>query len=309
MEEELDNGVSSFAFLSGPSGKSTGVEDVNDDDESQSTPGFSFLNQPPSVDLPVTCVPQDHVEQDDTSSLSQPDHNMVSLDQVHQSELPNLSISVAPKSKDEKTRTQQVAAGKHAPVPGGKKRKRKAIRPGLNANKEGDATISGVVDKGITDNINEAGLEGDDSKQEDTVSSLALPISLSNPSTPTSSLNELLTPASSLDESLTLGTSRDESPTPVSANDEPSTPPLCDNETSILTASLEQLTPADEATRDSCQMVVDVQRKVDYVQSETLGQGNRIVESSLGDYTIQFSHEETLAGLLQSYASGLSRLR
>ena len=184
----------------------------------------------------------------------------------------------------EKVPKQVCSPGKqHPPTSGLKKRKRKAIQPGHDVTKEDSDVVQRSRDEMIKD--------VDDDKNRSTHDS-SCP-EHNNIASNTSSIH--------LDDTATLTTSPIHQTITIMPSD-------------LTPSSLHNRTVCEEEESSS------VKEKVDEGSAESasdnIPEAKGLAPAEMSnlepcdkDYTIQFSHEETLAGLLQSYASGIAKYR
>lgn len=246
---EEDEAGSSFSFL---------MLSVSTDDPSKETEigdrsggGFSFL------DKPIILAPRDLDGQEDHSECLDSQFSLQAKDNHDSLEL---CVSLAKPVEQSSNQTvikpsQQTNVGNRlTPATSDKKKKRKAIRPGRNAELP---ILSSTHDTSTSINSTST-----DTNEASVPSVVFEPSLIEDDVSPTSTAHLRLELSPTLEET-----------DDVSLHEEP-----CDEGDS----------PVVHASDDGI---------------------NEVLNTDSGKYIVQFSHEESLAGLLQSYASGLTKLK
>lgn len=270
-----EEGISSFSFLAAPETEicleeSPLVDSVQQSKSDDIPDSFSFLDQP--VADPKECA------------VTKGSISIISYNESTKS--PSLPVESDATSAKEATKTSQRSVGNRlTPGTGEKKKKKKAIRPGQNVSKEDDADAHIPLDNTKYEQV--ALTEADKSLE---LPSVTLQVDVSRPT----DTNLMPHPINSPSEKLTP------SVTPAAIESE-------DVEQKSVVVPLETKSSHEEERVAECAGAGDAIKTVD--ESEGTPLPKEIIITSPVNYAIQFSHEESLAGLLQSYASGLLKLR
>ena len=294
-DENTDEGTSPFTFLAeveSVDSKNLISPDLEEEEEEKSTPGFSFLDSPVSTtigpeDVSVNSKPSSQGQalsyNQDTGNSPQSVSSPVHTPAIGIPTNNQLVQSSNPKQVSEKIVKRST---------GEKKKKRKAIRPGQGVSKEQVHIPSAEsVPKWSSTSPISVHVNDDTSPSEDT------PPSHVNDDLPPSHVNDDTSPSYVNDDTAPSHVNGDTPPS--HANDD--TPPSHVHN-NIPSDSVDLVPPMDEKVEQEPSSTADCAS----IKSEEV---EISMKSGPGNYTIQCSHEETLAGLLQSYASGLSRLR
>lgn len=335
----MEEGESSFfPFLSEVKGE------LSPDAVKQSEDGtvFSFLDQPVAAEFPLTGKPSipehlTHVQEKYTTGPASPDSTSGILDTLS-------SIELRDPVAGKVTKTPQKMA-----VTSEKKKKRKAIRPGQGANKEHlepavtkevepAATVTKEWEPTVTKEWEPAVTvakeqepavieQGPTKEQEPAVAREQEPTNVVTKDQKPAKERELAAKADSGVNVLSAMISmRHPSPTPsleqetTSAREFPpsvlppasghSVSPTFPNENLPSSNSLKEESTGKSKTlpERTCERVPLDTELMEGVPLSAGVEGDDQTSTS-GNYIVQFTHEESLAGLLQSYASGLSKVR
>lgn len=252
---------------------------------------FSFLGQP--VDIPVGAesdVPVDLTsaqEKGSTPSLAVPDSTSEILD------------TNDPAGKVTKT-PQKIAVKQLTTGTSEKKKKRKAIRPGQGMNKEQEPVVAVAEAKGwepaiaVTKEQEPAVTIEQESavtvtKEQVTVTKEQEPVFTTTKEQPadTATKEQVLESGHSI--------------SPIFSNKNLSSSSILKEESTGKTKT--------ESERTSERVPCDTELMTEEPPCADCASAELSPMQTSGNYTVQFTHEENLAGLLQSYASGVSKIR
>ncbi len=214
------------------------------------------------------------------------------------------------KEKSQNEVQNYPAEKKRALPSGAKKRKRKAFRPGHDK-KQTEGGIN-IADEGAEYLTNNNG--GNDVKDIVELNSSSVGLgqeetrSVNPPKEIETSLNDassslLITEIQPRD---TEGNGTPPAPAPAPAPASPASPSTPSSSSSSSSPLHKQVM---QGKKEEMEMDGKSSENLVFSERNSNDDAQPVLSSHQGNYTIEFSHEETLAGLLCSYASGLSKLR
>ena len=295
-EIDVEAGSSSFSFLSTPEVKPEISEEsipVTSVEDSVGDGGFSFLAQPPASGV---VSEQDNVGQDQTPPPlkgSEPINSILNQGQVDStkisSPLPVIDARTSDPHSNSKGEAKKKVGHHLTPTSGEKKKKRKAIRPGLSA------TINEDSNTGLSVSLDlppfPVSVEGNRMEKETTALTDA-----GEPSLP------VRPPALEI-----MGSSP-----PLTVEDHDSTFPI--DKTERSDAILPAPSKGENVDAEPPSLLEEEDSTPSLEDMGSLGKRGGKAEENLRtesnvNYMVEFSHEENLAGLLQSYSNGLIKFR